>query len=175
MTRHGGRRQGAGRAPKLQEVSRLAIGALCDKMQTDERVRQTREGAVEAALRNTDIQGSWVEINHVPKEFRSDVLKYAEGNSVRPDDLPAVVQNAIDELVYVREALDGDARASRYLEARRLARGKLTRSQICQDVAAQESKARNMTIQPWYVDQCWKEYSAIAARLDEDEDYMPGG
>lgn len=156
----GGRRQNAGRNPKLDILDRLAIGAECERHFNEMWVR-----ARDALWEKREKVG---EIRKAQAEFRAGSARGRE--RFRASDAGVELTEVIDQLVReMRKTPDFVEETKRTFHIT-APRPKNVTESICVDVAARHAMRLERTdIGPRYARRCWDEYRRFEKETSPDE------
>lgn len=153
----GGRREGAGRPPRLDELERLAIGANCERKFQDiweERISQDHEAKpLVQHLRQLQAQ--------LRQAFMSEgvvFLSSAEGQELRGE-----IEQAVREI-----RRTPDWAETNHMFDLTAPRPKGLRPVIIAEVALESPAWLGARVPEWMIDECWKEYRRFRRRNHAD-------
>lgn len=135
----GGKRKGAGRKPKLEPMARLAVGAHCERLWSDEyEAKLAKE--VDASLVN--VHNEHKSAHRIPIKERKAWVKSEAGQNHIED---------VEDALRLDQGLSDEDIPSRLIQVK-AKRPKGIRSKIMKAVAEAEG------ISPRMAESCWKEF-----------------
>lgn len=176
MSNHGGRRRGAGRSPLFDDLDKLLIGAMCEKLQlkfanrdlsarTKKVLNEEFDGVEDnhALLRSVPIADRATILNLVKQISEAKSLEESERVRV-PERLEAAVYARLDNrwildgtmAAYQARRSDDKSKTSR--RVLRIAVKPRWRDRAIVAVAKIVTRKVGRVVEPSYINNCWKEF-----------------
>jgi hypothetical protein len=141
----GGKRPGAGRKPRLTELERLRVGALCERLHRNERQAALSEDIREATYNVQDEFNDGI-ISQIPLSKRKEFAE-SEIGQIFQDEVRFAL--ALDQGLSPEEAEEAHPPRQLHVSSRR---PKGVRREIISAVA------ESLSIPEWLVDECWQDF-----------------